>query len=212
MKNCINCGAQIDESNKFCPHCGTKCESYQEAEILVHQSADSLSEDGQPAYSDTTMENSSETPPSSDQYPMKWHNFQMVVMILGGISSVGIGLATLMGSAYLTRGINSDMVYYKFPGLKGCDIFYGIVLIALGVFEFIVRNRLCKFKANGPSSLKTLYVLSIIGILIYIGWASSATGINLFTSKSDMGSMIGSVLFMIINSIYYSKRSSLFIN
>ena len=147
----------------------------------------------------------------NNQYSMRWHDFQMVIMFLGGIITIGNGLNQLMGSVYTGQGIYVDRLYSYYPEMKSCDTFYGIVLIALGVFEFIVRSRLNKFQTNGPSSLKTLYILSIVGGLIYLLWASSATGINMFNSSS-LGSIGSSIIFFIINSIYYSKRSSLFVN
>ena len=201
MKTCINCGAQIEERNHFCPHCGTKCDNTPEEKKPVEKPTFVLKEKPHEKTED----------PQESQYPMKWHNFQMVIMILGGILAIANGLNQLTGNGYLGQGVTADQVYSRFPVLKSCDIFYGIILIALGVFELIVRSRLNKFQTNGPGSLKTLYILSIIGSLIYLGWASSATGISMFT-YSNMGSLGSSVLFLIINSIYYSKRSSLFVN
>ena len=199
MKTCINCGAEIEDRNKFCPHCGIRCESGEENESLVTTPIESVPE----------ARNESEQQILT--HPMKWHNFLMVIMILGGIVTIANGLNTMMGSEYLSSGYNSTQVYRVYPGLKSCDTLYGIAMIAIGVFEFIVRSRLSKFRSNGPSSLKIMYVLSIIANLIYLAWASSATGISLFTS-SNTGSLVASVLFLIINSVYYSKRSDLFVN
>ena len=199
MKKCINCGAEIEEKNNFCPHCGTKCEDRKDVEPIVFKPSESVSD------------NRDEPAAQSNVHPMKWHNFLMVIMILGGIVTIANGLNMMMGSEYLSSGYNSSQVYRVFPGLKGCDTFYGIALIALGVFEFIVRNRLNNFRANGPTSMKAMYILSIIASLIYIAWASSTTGVSLFNS-SNMGSLVSSVLFLIINSVYYSKRGDLFVN
>ena len=104
-----------------------------------------------------------------------------------------------------------NSVYDAYPDLKTADTFYGIAAIALGVFQIIVRNRLSRFRANGPESLKILYFISIGASLIYISWASSATRVNMLTS-SNITSVFSSVLFLIINTSYYKKRSSLFVN
>ena len=193
MKTCVNCGAEIEEKNNFCPHCGTRCESSKEIERSVLRPSQNTSES------------------STNASPMKWHNFLMVIMILGGIVTIANGINTMLGSEYLSNGLDSSKVYSAFPGLKSCDTFYGITMIAIGVFEFIVRSRLNQLRENGPSSLKTLYILSIAANLVYLAWASSTVNINLFNS-SNVGSVLGTVLLLIINSIYYSKRSDLFVN
>ena len=140
----------------------------------------------------------------------------MVVMIISAIFTIISGISYLAGFEYseyqyTQNGVNASMIYNAFPGLKACDTFYGVALIALGVFEFTVRNRLKQFRANGPGSLKIMYILSIAASVIYLVWASSATGINLLNS-ANLASLGISVLLLIINSVYYSKRSSLFVN
>lgn len=199
MKTCVNCGAEISDNCKFCPECGTKCPGGEDHESTVYASS------GQPT------DHQSGAGPSANAYPMKWHNFLMVIMILGGIMTIINGAIAMTGSAYLGNGYDSSVVYSVFPGLKSCDMFYGVALIALGVFEFTVRSRLKRFCANGPGSLRIMYILFIAVGVIYLAWASSATGIRLFDS-SNTGSLVASVSLLVINHVYYSKRSELFVN
>lgn len=208
MKTCISCGATIEDRNNYCPYCGTACGGNGETEKPVYSLPDSPSAN--------TAESTSGAPenpsdPRADQYPMGWHKFLMVAMILGGIVTIANGAGLLTGSVYARRGLSSHMVYGNFRALKGADTFYGVAMIALGVFEFIVRSRLKQFRANGPGSLKAMYILAIAASLIYMLLATSATGISMFDS-SNLGSLGGSVVMLIINSIYYSKRSDLFVN
>ena len=189
MKRCISCGAEIPEKQSFCPKCGTPIDEVQ-----------------------TTGDYSQTIPDLRAQnYSMKWHNFQMVIMIIGAILTMINGLMTISGTVYLRQGVSADNVYAVYPGLKSTDVMYGIAVICLGIFEWIVRNKLNKFCANGPTMLKTLYIASIAVELIYLAAASSATNINLFDA-STIGSITGSVLFFIINSVYYGRRKGLFIN
>lgn len=199
MKTCSNCGSQIDEKNNFCPYCGAACESSSEKNRSVFK----LDESKPYAMNDSELR--------ANTYPMKWHKFLMVILILGGLLTIANGINLLLGSEYLGNGMDASRVYSIFPGLKSCDTFYGIALIALGVFEFIVRSRLNQYRQNGPKSLQTMYILSIVATLIYLAWASSATNINLLNSSS-IGSLGASVLLLIINKIYYSKRIDLFVN
>ena len=135
----------------------------------------------------------------------------MVVMIIGAILSFISGAGLFSGRTYESWGVSAEQIYSVFPGMKSCDMVYSVILIAVGVFRIIVRNRLKQFRANGPESLKILYYISIGAILLYILWASSVTKINMLTS-SNIGSLISGVLFLVINTSYYKKRSSLFIN
>ena len=144
-------------------------------------------------------------------YPMKWHKVLMVLMIIGGILTIGNGINVMVGSDYMSAGWTADRVYAVFPGMKACDLTYGICGVALGIFEFIVRNRLNNLRSNGPRSLMTMYVLSIASSLIYTAWASSVLRVNVF-SNANWGFWVRNVLLMIINGIYYSKRKELFVN
>ena len=142
---------------------------------------------------------------------MKWHKFLMVIMIIGAVISFISGASLFSGASYESQGVDADLIYRMYPGMKSCDMVYSVVLMAIGVFKIIVRNRLSRFRANGPESLKILYFISIGASLIYISWASSATRVNMLTS-SNITSVFSSVLFLIINTSYYKKRSSLFVN
>ena len=198
MKTCINCGAELEDLNNFCPQCGTRCDSGNDVANPVYQPEENVY--------DTRAEN----------YPMKWHKVLMVIMILGGILTVARGAACMAGFQYAEYefakvGANSEVVYYAFPGLKACDMFYGIVLIAIGIFEFTVRKRLKQFRANGPLSLKIMYMIEIAAEVIYLAWTSHATNLNMFTS-ANLGSLGVTALIMVLNIVYYSRRSSLFIN
>ena len=161
------------------------------------------------AYKEIAGEEESRTPPP--EYPMKWHKFLMVVMIIGAIFMIINGASLLTGTEYSRNGADAETVYRLYPGLKACDIFYGAVLIAIGVFEFIVRNRLNQFRQNGPFSLKILYGLSITASILYMLWFTSVTSSNAFTN-SNLASLATSVALLIINSSYYAKRSELFVN
>ena len=196
MKKCMNCGAEIEDVSNFCPFCGTRCEDSKGAEEAEHHPAENSND-------------SSEI--KTNPYPMKWHNFLMVVMILSAIATIINGAGILAGSEYMNQGIDMTGVYILYPGLKSCDMFYGVMLIAMGVFQFTVRSRLKHFRANGPGSLKVLYILAIISGLIYMIWATSATKTSYFNS-SNLSSIGSSAILLMINSIYYSKRNELFVN
>lgn len=193
MKKCPNCGAEMEEQNNFCPQCGSRCDNGQVPESPAYQPSEGYSGDG------------------TELYPMKWHKFLMVVMIIGAVLTAISGISTMAGLQYRSEGLEASYVYAVFPGLKSCDMVYGIVLIALSVFQIITRNRLKEFRANGPYSLRLLYILSIAVNVIYLAWGSSVTSVNLFTS-ANLGNIAGSVILLLINNSYYNKRRELFVN
>ena len=186
MKNCLNCGAEMNDRERYCPHCGTKCET-------VSETAEGIQG------------------VQSEKYPMKWHHFLMVIMILRGILTVSNGIIALAGSEYMGQGLTAEQVYHRFPGLKSADMLYGLAMIALGVFQFVVRSRLNQFRANGPGMLKGWYIASLAVNVIYLLSVSSVLKVNTFNASS-VGTLAGTVLFLIINSVYYSRRSELFVN
>lgn len=199
MKTCVHCGSVIEDKCRFCPNCGAACGDSRPAEGPADQvPADSLQ-----------AESSAEAPANS--YPMRWHRFLMVMMLISGVLTVANGLTAMTGSSYLIDGLEAEYIYSAFPGVKTCDQAYGVALIAIGVFEFIVRGRLRSFQRSGPLSMKVMYVLSIAANLIYLAAASSAAGIGLISS-SFRESAVFSLVLLVINSIYYGRRRDLFVN
>ena len=192
MKRCNSCGAEMDDTSIYCPACGFRSDSDWEDES-------------------TDFGEKKTAAPDPSAHPMKWHKFLTVVMIFGGIFSIVNGLMYFTGMQYEQRGASADLVYSVYPGLKSCDWFMGVVMIAMGIFQFVVVSRLRKYKANGPASLKVLYILSIGVSLVYMFWATSATGISMFNG-SNLGTVAAAAAMLFINNSYYAKRSDLFVN
>ena len=197
MKICDKCGAEIEGKNNFCPYCGARCESGQGIERSVYHPAEAAPEPEVKA----------------NDYPMKWHNFLMVVMPLGAALTIFNGIKFMSGIQYhdSSRALDASYVYSVFPGLKACDLFYGIAMAALGVFQFVAWNRLYHYREKGPASIKVLYISYIISGVIYMIWASSVTG-NGLSGASFFENIVSSVIMLIVNNIYYSKRKALFVN
>ena len=195
MIRCKNCGAEMDEQEKFCRQCGTRREEMPAVDLKKPEPVD----DRTTASADITG------------YSMKWHNFLMVVMIIGGVLTIINGFINVSGYEYTSQGLDAARVYSVYPGLKTADVAYGIAALCLGVFQFYVRNSLHAFRENAPRLLIILYVASIAAQLIYMAAASAAIHENLFNG-SNLGSVIASGVMLLINGSYYYKRKALFIN
>lgn len=123
------------------------------------------------------------------------------------------GVQAVMGMQYGTKE-QSAQVYAVYPGLHILDIVYGVLLIILGVFVFIVRQQLAGYRAKGPKYLLIMYIASLVLEVFYIGAGSLLSGVNLLTSSESSIMLISSILvslFMIgANKVYFDKRAHLF--
>lgn len=164
---------------------------------------------------ETPMENNNQTNTAnleSSPMPMKWHKFLIYCGLwLGGVGNALTGLGLVTGSAYTSAGVTAEQVYSVFPTLKPVDVILGLVSIAIGVMLIVVRFDLARFKRNGPKKLLILYGVSAVFTLAYPLLASAMTGMS-FTDLWDPATIVGSILGVVINKIYYDKRGQLFIN
>ena len=194
MKKCSHCGAEMDDTANFCPSCGARYE-----------------EPGQPVPSYFQQQDASS--PSQDRnepHPMKWHNFQMVTMIIGAVFTVLTGFMNMNGSAYLAQGLDPSVIYGAYPALKTCDTAYGVAGIAIGVFQLYTRNRLKGFFRDAPRTLAVFYAFSLFAQIVYICAVSSVLKASVFSSVWT--SLAGPILMMCINGVYYRRRRDLFIH
>ena len=144
--------------------------------------------------------------------PMKWHKFLIYFSLWAGAILLAVnGGQLLTGSEY---GNDAEAVYLYYPGLKGVDMTFGILLLALAVFMIYTRFQLAHFKEGAPNKLTMVYVLEIVSFLGYsIAVASVAKlPISDIISSQTTSSIVSSVVMIIANRTYYNKRAHLFGN
>lgn len=147
---------------------------------------------------------------------MKWYKFLIrFALFFAALTNFAEGLGYVTGVVYETETsgrVSAEMVYEMWGvGLKIADVLVGIALIGLAVFAIVVRNKLAKYKIEAPRclniyhfafcSLKVAYSLIIIGI----------TGTNTMVSTA-VSSCIQAVVLICINTKYFEKRKSMFLN
>ena len=140
---------------------------------------------------------------SAKELPMKWHNFMMVIMVIGAIGNFAYGILMII------RGIECADRYYYIYGLSTILIEYGILLMAFGVFWFFVRNRLKKYKKDGPVLLISSY---IAGLTMSIFFSFAVAGMT--RAELDIRSIVmravATGVIIILHKVYYGKRKRLF--
>ena len=213
MRVCESCGRENVDRNKFCVWCGhTFLKDEPEEETAAQEAAPFeevvTAEENLPA--EEPEEEKAED--LQAKYPMKWHKFVMVLLIISAILSIADGIAVLSGAYIQSYRVSAERLYSYYPGLKTLTWAGGVISIALGVFRFTVRKRLKNFMENGPRSLYSLYVISIVVavLTLLIGSAIIKTPITNYSKDWTKTALTACGLFL--QKKYYDKRSELFVN
>ena len=219
---CPNCGQRLADEARKCPVCGTVIDEAVRMNISEEQakekdiSAAGDAVHGQSSGAEEYHGSETETMDAKQHFPampMKWYKFLIYFsLILTGLSNMYTGVQAVMGMQYGTKE-QSAQVYAVYPGLHILDIVYGVLLIILGVFVFIVRQQLAGYRAKGPKYLLIMYIASLILEIFYIGAGSLLSGVNLLTSESGVmliSSLLVSLFMIGANKVYFDKRAHLF--
>lgn len=146
------------------------------------------------------------------QLGMKWFKFLIYFSLwAGAVINLISAISGLTGSTYNAAGLDPEVVYSTFRGLKTVDVLYGIVGLATAALAVYTRFRLARFRVNGPMCLYILYCLPLVSSFIYMAAAGSILGVPIFDGEY-MGQIAGNVVMLIINIVYFRKRKALFIN
>ena len=148
--------------------------------------------------------------------PMKWHKFLIYFGLwLGAIGGIGNGIMMLTGAHYTQQGGSPEMVYSRFPGLKTVDVLFAIIYIGVAIWAIYTRFQLAGYKAGAPGKLLALYIMSFAMGIIYAIVGASVIHVSVSTvlsGSSIIGSIVGTIVAVVINNIYYGKRAHLFVN
>ncbi len=145
---------------------------------------------------------------------MAWYKFLIYfALIAGAILNIIYGINYITGGIYFsqTNGQVSaeDVYYYYGDGLRFVDILFGLFLIAFAVFGIVLRNRLAKFKPDAPKLVYIFYAVSAGGSLLYAILVAAITSTQI--GASQVLSIITSIVFLILNVMYFRKREHLFV-
>lgn len=178
---CENCGNQILDETKPCSSCG--------------QMPEKRYDDGEG--------------PKLVDYPMKWFKFLIYFsLFFGAVVNLINSFPYFTGTMY---GENMYLVYMIYPAQKAVDVTFGIIMIALAIYQIVTRFALARYKACGPKMLYILYASSVVFEFLYCAVATAVTGINCFDWVGLIARLVVAVLFIALNYKYFKKREAYFV-
>lgn len=183
-------------------------EEEMENSAVVHQTAKSEVKDSSVVLQSTE----SEVKGTKEGLSMRWFEFIIYIQLFLNMALNLFNAVNLIsGNIYRTRGLEAVAVYDMYPGMQMLDKLRGIMYLAFIVFVIIVRQRLAKYKKNGPQ----LYLAFLVVQMLVLGIVFDFIA-YLMIQNGNFASIIRSVvLFGIVfvgNKIYFNKRKDLFIN
>ena len=128
-----------------------------------------------------------------------------VLLFLEALNLLINGFQLLSGSAY---GDRYEAVYRLYLGLKTLSM-------AMGAAYLLVRQMLAGFRKRSPQFLLGLYIVDISVGLIYCFATMLIVKELLFTATMVVSMVFGtavSLVFFLINRVYFKKRQVLFVN
>lgn len=209
----------MGEGVSFCPNCGTAAQAAQQP--APQQPAPQQPAPQQPVYQQPIYQqpNYQQAPVGYppvvfvEEPPMKWFKFLIYFSLwAGAVLNAITAIGMLTGSIY---GAEAELVYAVFSDLKGLDTLMGVLSLALAAFGIFTRFRLAGYKRNGPLMLMIVYIASALLNLIYVIGLNAALpsiALEMIDTTSAYSSIISSVVMVIVNHIYFKKRSHLFIH
>ena len=225
---CPNCGQRLSDSVVKCQSCGLifteedrllMNEEEQEQENFLEENPEESGPQrqeeqtwqaapaGRPVKRGLFDDGLPETEPFHGR--MKWYWFIVhIQLLLSTLSFLLNGYMYLTGAFY---GDQAAVLYETYPAMSLLDKGFGIFAIVMAGLAIFTRTKLKAYREGAPKQLIMLYILSLLGTVVYIGVEMAIVGQNLITSDLVMSIMIS--LFMIFVNIYYFRnRRHLFHN
>ena len=219
---CPNCGAPIDEKDKFCHACGAQINgnnSQNEGDVPPIDS--SIYGDG-PAFGGGFggFGGFGTQPPPPPPFggstiPMRWYNF-LISFALYAVAVLNVVNAFLYfsGLAYVNaNGIIVTKEYYAaYQGMQLLDIAYAVFLLGTATFAILTRFALAKLK-KGANNLVLVYFGVSAGVnILYALLSLFVTGqsANFNSYLPIFMAVLIQIIFIILNHTYFSKRKHLF--
>lgn len=208
MAFCNHCGKQVPDNAAFCPECGGRLTP---AAPNSAYNGNAAPQQPRVQVQPTQPYSAPYTPPQTQ--PMNYYKFVIwIQLFLAALSGAVHGLGLLFGFWYeLVSNINAQWYYLFFPAMHVVDILFGLAYIALAVGAVYTRQEMAHFKKNAPD----LYYLFLIASAVLSFLYTVLQGIICATASAipgAVGSLITSIVILVLCHIYFEKRRSQFCN
>lgn len=153
----------------------------------------------------------SEMEPQKEELSMRWFEFVIYIyLFLAMVLKLVNAGRIFSGYIYEKQGIEAATVYSMYPNLSAIDKFGGVMELASAIMAICVRQRLAKYKKNGPNLYLLFFIVQILTLGIYnmaVYWETQSVNFSIF-----IGQICSAVIMIVGNKIYFDKRKDLFVN
>lgn len=142
----------------------------------------------------------------------KYHNFLVVILVIGAILNLATSLMHFSGYIYVSDGLDPKQIYLNFPELKIVDVVYGVTIICFSLFQLYVRKQLELKTEKAPRLIVFLHLISVIPGVIYNYIVGNIVNDLGSVVPTIIASILVGMLYSYITYVYYSKRKFAFGN
>ena len=181
---CPTCGTEMEEGAKFCPKCGNPV-----GENVPVNVAGATQKEG-----------------------LGWANFlSRFALWAGAVMNLYTAFQYLTGLLYGSKE-DAEMVYAVFGGtLKAVDMICGVLLLGAVVCAVMAALAIIKFKASARPLVIAVYAIIIAVDLLYVIATSAILGASTLDA-TIAANIVVSIVFLIVNIVYFGKRKHIFVN
>ncbi len=146
----------------------------------------------------------------AQKYKLKYYKFLIYFFLwASAILTFAAGILQLSGLVWELSGVAAAEIYAVMPAYRVVDISYGGMQILVAIMTIVARFKLARFKKSAPVFYIILLVISMIMPIIYAIASAIILEVG-FLEIFDFAGCIGNIIGIIVNSIYFGKRKSLF--
>ena len=156
--------------------------------------------------------------PNGQQLGMNWFKFIIYVQLfLTSLGALYNAYQLLSGKIYDNdQGVTAEQIFRLFPSLKTVGIVSGLLFLVVAGGAIFTRFQLAGFKKNGP-----MFYFIVIGIIIFANFIYIIAAVSevkkygfpasAIVQPSIVGQIIGYIILVVCNIIYFNNRKKLFV-
>ncbi|MCD8200104.1 MAG: hypothetical protein LUD25_04025 [Coriobacteriaceae bacterium] len=151
-------------------------------------------------------------------HKMKWYKFLIYFWLPVSIF-VGIldGVFLLIGLHWNEGADILQGVSVSLGAVKTVDVVLGVLYICSGCLAWAARHTLARYRTSAINWLVLFFVCDVVLSIVYTLCLYVATGtfvqfVHTWHFVGLLASALVSIIFILINQIYFDKRRDLFVN